>query len=58
MIRKNSRVRHTNPEINEKMGIMSVFEIKNGFAVCAKGGFENYGAGMNTYPITELTLVP
>lgn len=56
MIQKGSRVRHRNEEIDEVKGIMMVFEIKNGYAVCGYGDFERLGQGMETYSITDLKL--
>lgn len=56
MIKKGSRVRHKNEEIDKVKGIMFVFEVKNGFATCAKGSFENLGQGMETYKISDLKL--
>ena len=56
MIKKGSRVRHKNENIDRKKGIMVVFEIKNGFAICGYGDFERLGQGMETYPISDLKL--
>lgn len=54
MITKGSRVRHRNPLIDKQKGIMSVFEIKNGYAICAYGDFERYGQGMENYLLSDL----
>lgn len=56
MIQKESRVRHINEEIDKVKGIMVVFEIKNGYAVCGYGDFARLGQGMETYKITDLKL--
>jgi hypothetical protein len=56
MIQKGSRVRHKNEGINEIKGIMLVFEIKNGYAVCGYGDFARLGQGIETYPIIDLVL--
>ena len=56
MIQKGSRVRHRNEEIDVIKGIMLVFEIKNGYAVCGYGDFARLGQGMETYNISDLKL--
>ena len=56
MIRKDSRVRHIDSEIDNRKGVMKVFEIKNGYAVCGYGDFQRLGQGMETYLISDLKL--
>lgn len=56
MIRKGSRVRHKDEEIDKIKGVMAVIETKNGYAVCDYGDFERYGQGIETYPLTDLKL--
>ena len=56
MIRKDSRVRHKNTDIDNEKGIMKVFEIKNEYAVCGYGDFERFMQGMETYLISDLKL--
>jgi len=56
MIQKGSRVRHRNEEIDKVKGVMLVFEIKNGYAVCGYGDFARLGQGMETYSIADLKL--
>jgi hypothetical protein len=56
MIKKDSRVRHKNPEIDNVKGIMKVFEIKNEYAVCGFGDFDRHMKGMETYLKTDLKL--
>ncbi|MBS2101217.1 hypothetical protein [Carboxylicivirga linearis] len=56
MIQKGSRVRHKNSKIDAIKGVMQVFEIKNGYAVCGFGDFERFGQGMETYLISDLIL--
>ncbi|MCL6220425.1 hypothetical protein [Zunongwangia pacifica] len=56
MIKKGNRVRHRDKKVDNIKGIMTAFEIKNGFAFCAYGDFERYGQGAENYPITELEL--
>jgi len=55
MITKGSRVRHINPQIDLQKGIMSVLEVKNGFATCWFPDFGNMQIA-GTYNITELIL--
>lgn len=54
MIQKGSRVRHINPEIDKIKGIMLVFEIKNGIALCGYGDYQRLGQGLENYKITDL----
>lgn len=56
MIQKGSTVRHKNEEIDEIKGVMTVFEIKNGYAFCGYGDFARLGQGMETYSVTDLKL--
>ncbi|GEQ87446.1 hypothetical protein ULMS_29540 [Patiriisocius marinistellae] len=56
MIQKGSRVRHKDSDIDSKKGIMMVFEIKNGFAVCGYGDFDRLGQAMETYKVSDLKL--
>lgn len=56
MIKKGSRIRHRNSEIDKKKGIMVVFEIKNGFALCGYGDFERLGQGAETYSLSDIKL--
>lgn len=56
MIQKGSRVRHINPKIDNIKGIMIVFEIKNGTALCGYGDYERLGQGMENYQLTDLKL--
>lgn len=56
MIKKGSRIGHKNKDIDNQKGIMMMFEIKNGFAICGYGDFERLGQGMETYPISDLKL--
>ncbi|MCM8570868.1 hypothetical protein NE848_15840 [Gramella jeungdoensis] len=57
MVQKGDRVKHKNPEIDAKKGVMQVFEIKNNYAVCGYGDFERLGQGMETYIITDLEKI-
>lgn len=56
MIQKGSRVRHIDPSIDKIKGIMIVFEIKNGIALCGYGDYQRFGQGMENYKVTELKL--
>ena len=56
MIQKGNRIRHKNPEIDKIKGIMVVFEIKNGFAMCGYGDFERLGQGAETYSLSDIKL--
>ena len=56
MIQKGSRIRHKEEETYKKKGIMTVLEVKNGFALCVYVDFERYGQGAENYPISELKL--
>ncbi len=56
MIKKGSRIRHRDIKIDKIKGVMTVFEIKNGFAVCGYGNFERLGQGMETYSLNDLKL--
>jgi hypothetical protein len=56
MIQKGSRVRHIDLNINKIKGVMIVFEIKNGIALCGYGDYERLGQGMQNYQITDLKL--
>lgn len=56
MIQKGSRVRHKKSEIDEIKGIMQVFEIKNGYAICGYGDYDRLGQGMETYQISDLKI--
>lgn len=56
MIRKGSRIRHINPEIDATKGITVVFEIKNKHAMFCYDDFEQYGQDAATYLISDLVL--
>jgi hypothetical protein len=56
MIQKGSKVRHVNPEIDKIKGILIVFEIKNGTALCGYGDYERLGQGLENYQVTDLIL--
>lgn len=44
MIRKGSRVRHIDSDLYKQYGVLEVWDIKNGFAVCRHGGdFSTFG---------------
>lgn len=56
MIREGSRVRHVDPEVDKLKGVMVVFEIKNGTALCGYDDYETLGQGIENYKITDLKL--
>jgi len=56
MIQKGSRVRHVNADIDKIKGVMTVFEIKNGIALCGYGDYERLGQGLENYNVTDLKL--
>lgn len=56
MIQKDSRIRHINPEIDKEKGVMTIFEIKNGIALCGYGEYASLGQGLENYKITDLKL--
>lgn len=53
-MKERSRVRHIDPEINEERGVMSIFKIKNGFAICGYLDFDRMHMGPWTYSLREL----
>lgn len=55
MIQKGSKVRHTDPEIDNVTGVMIVFAITNGFALC--GYPDRSGQELQNYAIADLVLV-
>ena len=56
MIQKGSRVRHIDPAIDKLKGVMIVFEIKNGNALCGYGDYDRYGEGLDNYKLTDLKI--
>ncbi|ACU62573.1 hypothetical protein [Chitinophaga pinensis] len=55
MIPKGSKVRHTDPEIDDVRGVMIVFAIAHGFALC--GYPDRLGKELENYAITDLVLI-
>lgn len=56
MIKKGSRVTHKNSEINKERGIMSVLEIKKGYAICGYLDFAKLHLGPWVYKLDEIQL--
>lgn len=54
MIKIQSRVRHINPDLDKKYGVMEVWTIKNGEATCRFGDYLNFS--IVTFPISQLKL--
>lgn len=54
MFRKGDRVRHTNIEIDKKLGVMSILEIKNGYAICGYLEFTRLHEVAGTFQLSEL----
>lgn len=50
MFRKGDRVRHINEQLNAQYGIMEIWEIKNGDAVCRYGDFHNISVATFLFP--------
>jgi len=55
MIQKGSKVRHTDPEIDDTVGVMIVFAITNGFALC--GYTDRLGQELQNYALVDLILI-
>ena len=53
MLKKESRVRHKNSEIDKEKGVMVIREIKGEFATCGYNDF-NKVHQIYTFPLTEL----
>jgi len=41
-MRKGDRVRHLNETDFKKYGVLEIWEIKNGYATCRHGDFDNF----------------
>ncbi len=54
MIRPNDRVRFVDNEKDKKYGVLTVFSVKNGFALVAKGDYANLGDHKMTVELVEL----
>lgn len=48
------RVRHKDEKKNKKYGLMEILDIKNRFAVCRSGDFNNLC--VFTFPLSELRI--
>lgn len=55
MIKKGSRVRHIDTEIDSEKGVMYVREIKGEYAICGYNDFNKIHL-IYTYPIKELRI--
>ncbi|WP_089804402.1 hypothetical protein [Chitinophaga sp. YR627] len=55
MIQKGSKVRHSDPEIDDAAGVMIVFQIANGFALC--GYPDRQGQELQNYAVADLVLI-
>lgn len=56
MIKKGSRVRYKDAKKDKKKGVMTVLEIKSGYAFCAYLDFKRFGQKPELIPILELKL--
>jgi hypothetical protein len=56
MITKGSRVRHIHPAIDQLKGIMTVFAVKNGVAICGYAEYARLHVQPQDYPVAELRL--
>ncbi|WP_164466682.1 hypothetical protein [Chryseobacterium taklimakanense] len=56
MIKKGSKVRHSNPEIDEIKGIMSVIEIRGNYGVCGYLDFSKMDEPFVVYLLKDLIL--
>lgn len=54
MFKKGNRVRHINEEKDIKYGVMEIWEIKNGYALCRYGDYYNFSTV--TFHLKELKL--
>lgn len=52
MFKKGDRVRHIDKMMFDKYGVLQIWEIKNGNAVCRYGDFSNFG--VVTVAFTEI----
>ena len=57
MLKKGDRVRHKDPNIDNQMGIMTIFEIVNGIAICGYLEYSQIGTGLFNYSLKELIKV-
>jgi len=55
-LKVNDRVRHIDTEIDKKQGVMTILEIKDGYAFCSSLDYNNFGSIKGTYPLNELKL--
>jgi hypothetical protein len=54
MFQKGSRVRHINEQLNKQYGVMEIWEIKNGFAICRYGDY--YNLATVNIPLSDLKI--
>lgn len=56
MLKKNDRVRHKDSK-NNHLGVLTVFEVKNGFAICGYLDYDRLNLGPWTFSIDDLIKV-
>lgn len=54
MLLKNDRVRHIDPVKDQELGVLTIFEIKNGFAICGYYDYSRMHLGPWTFKLEEL----
>lgn len=54
MLQKNDRVRHIDPRIDNELGVLTIFEIRNGYAICGYYEHTRIHLGPWTYKCDEL----
>jgi hypothetical protein len=57
MITVGDKVVHVDSEINSVKGVMVVFEIKNGFAICGYADYNRVNRGINTFKVSDLKKI-
>ena len=57
MIKKNDRVKHINSLKDKELGILTVLEIKNGYATCGYLEYSKIHLGPWTFKLEELKKV-
>lgn len=56
ILKVKDRVRHRDAGIDNKQGVMTILEIKNGYAFCSSLDYNNFGTIKGTYPLKDLKL--
>jgi hypothetical protein len=57
MFQKHDRVRHKDAAINEQLGILTIFEIKNNIAVCGYMAYDKVHLGLHNFNIADIVKV-